>query len=92
MRQKIDVICYAGYRADERPVSFIYRDKELKIEKIMDRSIEESVTDGERTYRFRVLCADSREYRLTHGLTPRSMVVGRNMKASGAAKRFLVSG
>ena len=33
----VEVQCYAGYRADERPISFILDDRKYIIEHIIDR-------------------------------------------------------
>ena len=35
--EKIKVIEYSGYKANERPVSFQIGDKELKVDEILDR-------------------------------------------------------
>lgn len=34
---KIDVRCYSGYKANERPVSFSIGDKSLNVEKLIDK-------------------------------------------------------
>lgn len=34
---EISVECYAGYKADERPVTFALRDKTFLVEEIVDR-------------------------------------------------------
>ena len=36
-RSDIAVECYSGYRADERPVSFISEGKKLMVEKIIEQ-------------------------------------------------------
>jgi hypothetical protein len=33
----IDVSCYSGYRANERPVTFIVRGRKLEVKEILDR-------------------------------------------------------
>jgi hypothetical protein len=62
MPQKIDVVCYAGYKANEKPMKFIFENKEFHIKKILDRSIRESLTERDRVYRFKVLCTDNKTY------------------------------
>jgi hypothetical protein len=34
---RIEVQCYSGYKADERPLSFVLDGKKLMIDKIIDR-------------------------------------------------------
>ena len=34
---KINVQCYSGYKANERPISFKIGDKSLKVEEIIDK-------------------------------------------------------
>jgi hypothetical protein len=66
MQHKIDVVCYSGYRANERPLKFTYQNNEFKIKKILDRSMDETLSDGERVYRFKVLCTDNKTYSLIY--------------------------
>lgn len=33
----IKVECYSGYRADEKPVNFIFDERKLKVEKIIEQ-------------------------------------------------------
>ncbi|MCK4765314.1 MAG: hypothetical protein KAW12_24145, partial [Candidatus Aminicenantes bacterium] len=56
MTQEIEVTCYSGYRANETPLSFRYRDKEYHVEKVLERRVEESTQNRERIHYFRVLC------------------------------------
>lgn len=66
MRHKIDVVCYSGYRANERPVKFTFQNKEFEVKKILDRSIDEPIPEVERIYRFKVLCMDNKTYSLIY--------------------------
>jgi hypothetical protein len=38
--EKIHVECHSGYRANERPIAFTYRNERLEIRDIMDRWYE----------------------------------------------------
>jgi hypothetical protein len=51
---------YSGYIADEKPLSFTIGDKELKVNKIIDRW-----RDPDCDY-FKILCTDSATYILRH--------------------------
>ena len=64
MLHKIDVVCYSGYRADERPLKFTHKNKKFQIKKILNRSIEEPLAERERLYRFQVRCTDNKTYSL----------------------------
>jgi hypothetical protein len=64
MLEPIEVVCYAGYRAGERPLRFTCKDREFHIKKILDRSLEESFADRDTVYRFRVLCAGGEMFSL----------------------------
>ena len=39
---KIEVECYSGYRADERPVAFTYKGRRWEVAEILDRWYEGS--------------------------------------------------
>lgn len=64
MLEPIDVVCYAGYRAEEKPLTFTYKNRGFNIKKILDRSIEESFADRDTVYRFRVLCVTNETFSL----------------------------
>ncbi len=66
MQEKIDVVCYSGYRANERPLKFTFQNKKFQIEKILNRSIEEPLTERERLYRFQVRCTDNKIYSILY--------------------------
>jgi hypothetical protein len=56
----IKVECYSGYKADERPVSFIFDDSKLMVEKIIDQW---RTPDADY---FKVLAHDGKRYLLVH--------------------------
>ena len=49
---RIKVKAYSGYKAEERPLAFTLRDKEYKIEEILETRVEERA--GRRLTSFRV--------------------------------------
>jgi hypothetical protein len=55
----LKVECYSGYKADERPVSFVLGDKKLMVEKIIDQ------WRGPDHEYFKVLADDGKGYVLT---------------------------
>ena len=56
--QKIEVIAYSGYKANERPLSFILDGRELEVTNIVDRWY------GEEHDCFKVLADDGEVYLL----------------------------
>jgi hypothetical protein len=58
----IKVECYSGFKADERPLSFIIDDKRLKVEKIIDQWRTPECDC------FKVLADDGQAYLLKHDL------------------------
>jgi hypothetical protein len=38
--EKIQIECYSGYKANERPVAFTYRDRRWEVAEIVDRWYE----------------------------------------------------
>lgn len=58
--QPIKVECYSGYKADERPVSFILNDKKIMV----DRTIEQWRTPD--ADHFKVMADDGKRYQLVH--------------------------
>lgn len=57
---KISVECYAGHKADERPIRFAIKDHTYEIQDIIDRWY-----DPQDTY-FKVLADDGNHYILRH--------------------------
>lgn len=58
----IKVDCYSGYRADERPVSFIFDDRKLMVDRIA-----EQWRSPDAEY-FKVLADDGKIYLLKHDI------------------------
>jgi hypothetical protein len=56
----INVECYSGYKADERPVSFNYGGKKLMVDKIIDQWRSPDADH------FKVLVNDGERYLLVH--------------------------
>ena len=44
--ERIEVECYSGHRANERPVAFTMRDQRFEIEEIVDRWYEGGLEPG----------------------------------------------
>ncbi len=59
-QMRIEVHCYSGYKADERPVSFLLGQRRLGVEEIVDRWY------GEDYEYFKVLADDGATYLLRH--------------------------
>lgn len=57
---RIEVQCYSGYKADERPVRFHMGERQLEVEEVMDRWY------GEDHEYFKVLADDGAIYVLKH--------------------------
>ncbi len=62
--EEITVKSYSGFRLHERPVSFKYRGSEFFIEKILDRSVTQSLDRTSRKYCFKVLCHTNEEFEI----------------------------
>ena len=45
--ERIEVECYSGYRANERPVAFTFQDRRWQVEEIIDRWYEGEVQSDE---------------------------------------------
>ena len=45
--ESIEVECYSGYRANERPVAFVFEERRWQVEKILDRWYEGGVRAGQ---------------------------------------------
>ncbi len=62
MAQRITVTCYAGYKADERPVSFTLGETTFTVTEIVDRWHDQDYNC------FKVATEDGRRYLLRHDL------------------------
>jgi hypothetical protein len=58
--ERIEVECYAGGRADERPRRVVIRGREHRVARLLSASIEESAGSRERLHRFRVMTEDGK--------------------------------
>lgn len=47
--ERIEVECYSGYKADERPLAFTYQGRRREVEEIVDRWYEGEVDPGRPT-------------------------------------------
>ena len=62
---KVEVVCYSGYKVDERPVSFRLGEREYRVEEIMDQWY------GPQDVFFKVRAGDGNVYILRRrGATP----------------------
>lgn len=65
----IDVLCYAGYRGEENPRSFMIGGHEIIVQKIIsrwktpDKRVFKVIGDDNKTY---ILCHDEERWMLTH--------------------------
>lgn len=57
-RIPIQVECYSGSRADERPRRVTINEREILITNIIGSSVEESINSKERIHRFKVMTED----------------------------------
>lgn len=63
MTEKIQVVCHAGYRAEEAPVRFLLGERMIEVEEIIDRWM------GEDHRYFKVRGDDKARYILRHDWT-----------------------
>jgi len=56
--KEIKVIAYSGYKANERPVSFVIADQEMEVKEILEQWV------GQDHDYFKVLTGDGRKYLL----------------------------
>lgn len=61
---KIKVQSYAGYKGNERPLSFTFDEREIRVIEFIDAWIEERYTDRMRRRFFIIKGNDGYEYRL----------------------------
>lgn len=65
--EQIEVSTHSGFKADERPVSFIWRGREHRIHEIIDRWYEGGLKPGDPSLSyFRVHSDDDRKYLLRY--------------------------
>ena len=56
----VEVICYAGYRAEETPRAIGFESRRIRVQKVLDRWL-----DPDHRY-FKVLCDDDGVYIIRH--------------------------
>jgi hypothetical protein len=64
LAEEISVICYSGFRINERPAKFKYRGKDFSIKKILDSSVTESLENRTRKYYYHVLCETGEQLKI----------------------------
>ena len=64
----VEVQTYSGSGADERPVSFIYREEKIVIDEIIDRWYESGPRAGGAVYNYFKVRTKDRFYILKHNL------------------------
>jgi hypothetical protein len=62
--EKIKVICYSGYRAEERPEAFIFHGEKVEIAAVLNMSIEENIRERRRRRVLKVRGTDGYEYKI----------------------------
>lgn len=63
----INVECYNGYKASERPLAFTYRNRKWQVEEILDRWFESGVVAGHANLDyFKVRTVDGAVFLLRH--------------------------
>ena len=62
MENQVTVQCYAGFKGDERPTSFTFQGRSLRVEEIVDRWYDVDYNC------FKVLAEDGSTYLLRHDL------------------------
>ena len=50
--ERIEVECYSGHRANERPVAFTLQDRRFEVDEIVDRWYEGGLTPGRPELRY----------------------------------------
>ncbi|KAF0216190.1 MAG: hypothetical protein FD174_3813 [Geobacteraceae bacterium] len=64
--EKIEVIAYAGHRAEESPRAFILQGKRVDVMKVLDQWIEENSVTREQKRFFKVKGSDFRNHTLCY--------------------------
>ena len=65
--EPVQVECYSGYKADERPVAFFFQDRRWEISEILDRWYEGGVNPGQPIVDyFKVKTADGKVFILRY--------------------------
>ncbi len=64
--RRIDVVCYAGYRGEERPRAFVLGEERIEVASIIREWTEEGEKDRTRRRFFRIKGSDGFNYTLYH--------------------------
>lgn len=65
--ERIEVECYSGHRADERPVAFTLRDQRFEVEEVVDRWYEGGLEPGRPELRyFKIRTTEGRHFLLRY--------------------------
>ena len=64
--ERIDVVTYAGYKGEERPMSLIIREKRIEIINMWESSLKEDIVSGTRKRSFVVEGSDGLLYRVSY--------------------------
>ncbi|SNB47863.1 hypothetical protein [Geobacter sp. DSM 9736] len=62
MEERIRVIAYAGYRADETPRAFFFNESRIDVVKVLDQWQEQEAANWQRRRYFKVKGSDSRAH------------------------------
>ncbi|RPI33191.1 MAG: hypothetical protein EHM54_11045 [Nitrospiraceae bacterium] len=65
-RREVEVTAYAGYRGEERPVSFVLEGEKIGIAEIISRWVEEKAEEKTQKRLFKVKGEDGFTYLLSH--------------------------
>ena len=64
--RKVEVTAYAGYRGEERPISFVLEGEKIGISEIISRWVEEGTEEKKQRRFFRVKGEDGFTYLLSY--------------------------
>ncbi len=64
--ERVEVVAYAGYRAEESQRAFILQGRRIEVKKVLDQWTEESAATGKRKRCFKVKGSDFRTHTLCY--------------------------
>ncbi len=64
--ERIEVECYSGYRANERPLAFTLRDQRFEVEEVVDRWYEGGAPGRPELLTFKVRTREGRMFLLRY--------------------------
>lgn len=62
--QKIEVLCYSGYRGEEKPRAFILEGERIEVTEILKSWVEEAFEDRSRKRFFKVKLKDGSTHKI----------------------------